>query len=261
MDKKIKIMLDAGHYGKYNRSPVVREYYESVQMWALCELLAEELKNCGFEVGKTRDKIETDLEVTKRGKKAKGYDLFISLHSNAVAPGGSEKTDRVCVYAAFDGINGSHRLASALAVGISDLMGTSGGYVKTRKSDNGDREYYGVLRGARSVGCPLYYLIEHSFHTNARAAKWLLDKSNLVSLARMEAKVIAGYFGAENREVKGDVDGSGELDQADIVLIKRHIVGSRELSEEQKAAADINRDGKIDIADYTAVKRMIHKKQ
>ena len=30
-----KICLDAGHYAKYNRSPVVPEYYESVMNWKL----------------------------------------------------------------------------------------------------------------------------------------------------------------------------------------------------------------------------------
>ena len=32
---KIKICIDAGHYGKYNRSPVVPEYYESDMVWKL----------------------------------------------------------------------------------------------------------------------------------------------------------------------------------------------------------------------------------
>ena len=85
MKKKIKIMLDAGHYGLYNRSPVVPEYYESVQMWKLKDYLKEELlKYQDFVVGETREKQEADLEVTRRGRKAEGYDLLLSLHSNAV---------------------------------------------------------------------------------------------------------------------------------------------------------------------------------
>lgn len=31
----IKICLDAGHYGKYNRSPAVKTYYESDMNWKL----------------------------------------------------------------------------------------------------------------------------------------------------------------------------------------------------------------------------------
>ena len=40
----MKICLDAGHYGKYNRSKVVPEYYESEMNWKLHNYLAEELK-------------------------------------------------------------------------------------------------------------------------------------------------------------------------------------------------------------------------
>ncbi|MBO5869433.1 MAG: N-acetylmuramoyl-L-alanine amidase, partial [Clostridia bacterium] len=169
----MKIMLDAGHYGYANQSPVVPEYYESRRMWVLCEYLAEELAVYGFEVFKTRDDIDVDRAIVARGEMAKGCDLFLSIHSNAVGNYGNEKIDRVDVYAAYDNLNNSHELAKLLAVAIADCMGVSGGAVQTRKSENGDWEYYGVLRGARSVGCPLFYILEHSFHTNTYATKWL----------------------------------------------------------------------------------------
>ena len=51
-----KICLDAGHYGKYNRSPIVPEYYESERMWKLTELLAAALTKRGVTVVKTRTK-------------------------------------------------------------------------------------------------------------------------------------------------------------------------------------------------------------
>ena len=31
----VKICIDAGHYGKYNRSPAVKDYYESDMVWKL----------------------------------------------------------------------------------------------------------------------------------------------------------------------------------------------------------------------------------
>ena len=136
---------------------------------AICEYLAEELSFYGFEVFKTRDDLEKDLPVVKRGEMAKGCDLFLSLHSNAVDGEKNEYIDRVHVFGAYDNLNNSHELAKILADAINECMGTSGGYVSTRKSDEGEREYYGVLRGARSVGCPLFYIVEHSFHTNKAA--------------------------------------------------------------------------------------------
>lgn len=198
-----KICLDAGHYGKkYNRSPVVEEYYESEMNWKLHLMLKKYLEGYGFEVITTRAEQGEDPELYDRGKTAEGCDLFLSLHSNAAYSSGdpeakrkaNEKVDRVDVYATLDGR--AHDLAKRLADKIAEVMGTDqGGYVKTRKGNSGG-EYYGVLRGAAAVDVP-GMLIEHSFHTNARAAKWLLDDANLDNLARAEAEILAEYFGME----------------------------------------------------------------
>lgn len=251
-----KIIVDAGHYGNKNISPVVPQYCESKQMWRLQELLVEELLKYGFEAEATRENQEKDLEVTLRGKKAKGADLFLSLHSNAVPHGGSQKTDRVSVYAPYDGKNGSFELGALLASSVAELMEVSdGGFVKTRKSQKGDWEYYGVMRGADSVGCPLYFILEHSFHTNPRACHWLLEDKNLKRLAALEAGIIADRFGVEQKRVFGDVNQNGVLDSGDYFLLKRAILGTVELTEEQMEAADVNGDGKLSAADYTMIKR------
>lgn len=251
-----KIMLDAGHYGKRNQSPVVPTYYESVQMFKLCELLAEELSLYGFEVLKTRKRQEKDLDVVKRGKMAKGCDLFISLHSNATGNGEGNGTDRVSVYAPYDGINASHGLARLLANVVSECMGVEKSYVKTRKSEKGDYEYYGVMRGARQVGCPLYYIVEHSFHTNKRAAEWLMDDGNLKRLAIAEAAAIALYFGLQ-KYIPGDVNADGLINIYDAVLIKRAIMDTVRLTEEQRKRADLNGDGRINTYDYIAIKKKL----
>lgn len=217
-------------------------------MWVLCEYLAEELMKYGFEVGKTRTDAESDLPVVKRGKMAEGFDLFLSLHSNAA---NDPSVDRVDVYAAYDNLNGSHVLALQFAEAIAKLMGVSGGRVKTRKSERGDWEYYGVLRGARSVGCPLFYIVEHSFHTNEASALWLLEDENLRRLAVAEAAVIAGYYGVSKL---GDVDGNGELDMFDLMLIKNAVLGGSVLTEQQKTAADADKNGEIDMYDYLSAK-------
>ena len=64
----------------------------------------------------------------------------------------------------------------------------------TRLSDNdrnGDGilndEWYGVMFGAKSVGTPAI-LMEHSFHTNTRSAKWLLNEDNLKNLLMQKLK-------------------------------------------------------------------------
>ena len=137
------------------------------------------------------------------------------------------------------------------------MYGRDGGQMQDAQGQNG--EYYGVLRGASNVGCPLYYIIEHSFHTNERAAKWLLDEENLARLARVEAAVIAIYFGIKREYPLGDVDMNGVLDVYDIALIKSAYFGTVKLTDEQKRLADINTDGVIDVFDYLeATKRYMN---
>lgn len=192
----VKICLDAGHYGKYNQSPCNKAYYESEAMWKLTEHLKEELltyKDC--EVITTRTDQTKDLALYSRGQKAKGCDLFISNHSNAVGSGKNDTVDYVVVYRSYKNKNNADILAMKLARAIAETMGTKQApRTATRKSDNGEREYYGVLRGADDAGCPLFYIIENSFHTNSRSTEWLLKEENLRRLAQTQAKVIAKYF-------------------------------------------------------------------
>lgn len=85
-----------------------------------------------------------------------------------------------------------------------------GGQIIQRICDrNGDglvaEEYYGVLYGARCAGtCGV--ILEHSFHTNTRSVRWLLDDDNLRRLAWTEAEWLASYFGmTKQEEVKEEV--------------------------------------------------------
>lgn len=191
-----KICLDAGHVGsKYNQSPVVKTYYESAMVWALHLKLKAQLEARGFQVVTTRASIDTDLGVYERGTASKGCDVFISLHSNAC---GTESVDYPVVYRAYDNKNDVDTLALKLAKKVGELMGTTqAGRTATRKNSSGG-EYYGVLRGARAVGTPYYMLIEHSFHTNTKATKWLSKDANLDKLAVAEADILAEFFGMES---------------------------------------------------------------
>lgn len=191
-----KICLDAGHVGsKYNQSPVVKTYYESAMVWALHLKLKTQLEARGFQVVTTRASIDTDLGVYERGTASKGCDVFISLHSNAC---GTESVDYPVVYRAYDNKNNVDTLALKLAKKVGELMGTTqAGRTATRKNSSGG-EYYGVLRGARAVGTPYYMLIEHSFHTNTKATKWLSEDANLDKLAVAEADILAEFFGMES---------------------------------------------------------------
>lgn len=208
---KIKICLDAGHVGsKYNQSPVVKTYYESAMVWKLHLKLKAELETRGFEVITTRADIDTDLGVYERGAASKGCNVFISLHSNACS---TESVDYPVVYRAYDNLNDVDVLALQIAKKIGELMGTNqAGRTATRKNSAGG-EYYGVLRGARAVGAPFYMLIEHSFHTNTAATKWLSVDANLDKLAVAEAELLADYFGVNDTpktEIMGEAHATAQ---------------------------------------------------
>lgn len=192
----VRICLDAGHVGsRYNQSPVVKTYYESTMVWKLHLKLKAQLEARGFEVMTTRVNIDTNLGVYERGTASKGCDVFLSLHSNAC---GTESVDYPVVYRAYDNKNNVDALALKIAKKVGELMGTAqAGRTATRKNSSGG-EYYGVLRGARAVGTPYYMLIEHSFHTNTKATKWLSEDANLDKLAVAEADILAEFFGMES---------------------------------------------------------------
>lgn len=173
-----KIMLDPGHAGShFNASPVIPGYYESNFTWKFAGKLKAALEQRGFEVGLTRQSKDDDPELTERGRRAKGYDLFVSLHSNAAA---SEAPDAPwLIHFSPDPLRAeivakSESVARALGNVVSETMGVGAPYYYTKTVDfdrdgNGmiADEYYGVLFGAKSVGVP-GIIIEHSFHTNKK---------------------------------------------------------------------------------------------
>ena len=208
-NKKPIVCIDAGHFGKRNRSPVAPEYYESEMNWKLHKDLQKELENYGIEVITTRESQQKDLSLLSRGKASRGCDLFLSIHSNAC---NDPLVDRAVVIVQTDGRG--EELGKKLASCIRDVMQTTDPCkVTTRKGVGG--EYYGVLRGAAQVGT-MGMILEHSFHTNPRAAKWLLVDENLRELARAEAKIIAEYFGvlAEKNTITNRLDFAEEFDEA-----------------------------------------------
>lgn len=188
----LKICLDAGHFGKQNNNPKISPvYWESLMAWDLHLMLMEELeKYNGVTVITTRVDETKDLGLEARGKKARGCDLFISLHSNACD---TESVDRpVVIYPVSGKCKG---LAERLAGAVRMVMQTNDPwrtYQQWNSAHNAD--YYGVIRGAASVGVP-GLIIEHSFHTNTRAAKWLQSAANLRKLAEAEAEVLAVEYG------------------------------------------------------------------
>ena len=199
----MKILLDAGHYGDYqNMSPCQTNprYYESTMTWKLHLRLKIALEKLGFEVGVTRKKKDQDLPVYERGQMAKGYDLFLSLHSTACAPAdGSfspvENVDRPVIIYPLSSGDDQRRIANRLGNCVEMTMGTQ--HYQLFQLEYPGRpgvDYYGVIRGAVEAGCKNAFIVEHSFHTCTRSVEWLLKDANLQAMANAEAAAIAELF-------------------------------------------------------------------
>lgn len=207
MDQKPIVCLDAGHYGKYNRAPAVPEYYESDIAWTLHLLLKKQLEQRGITVTTTRAEKAKDLALVDRGKKSKGADLFLSLHSNAAS---TQTPDWVVGICFVKDVNSqlderSNQIAAALSEAVAKVMGvkfqlTAKASSKDRDGDGRMDDHYGVLRGAYSVGTP-GVILEHGFHTHEATARWLLEEKNLEKLAEAEAEVIAAWFDLEEEKL------------------------------------------------------------
>ena len=189
----MKICLDAGHGAWDNRSPAVERYYEGNRMFEYQRFLKKALEAYGIEVLCTRSSVEDDPSLFERGTMAKGCDLFLSLHSNAVGGNANESVDYVRVYYPVSG-NGK-ALAQALSEVIASAMGTrQSPQILVRWNSAKNADYYGVIRYSANVGVT-GMILEHSFHTNTRMTTWLLDDENLKRLAAAEAAAIAEHYG------------------------------------------------------------------
>lgn len=203
-NEKPRILLDPGHdKARYNQG-AVPGYWEGGRMWRLYQLLRPALEKRGFIVGGTKSKCDQALSVTQRGRMAKGYDLLLSLHSNAC---GDPAVDRpVGIYLVDDNCGpideDSRVLSKLLSSTVASVMGTKGKAEQYSRKSDLDRDhdglrnddYYGVLHSAHQAGVAAL-ILEHSFHTNPQAAAWLLDDDNLAKLAEAEADALAKHYG------------------------------------------------------------------
>ncbi|MGL6217266.1 MAG: N-acetylmuramoyl-L-alanine amidase family protein, partial [Lacrimispora sphenoides] len=195
----MKICLDAGHNGKYNKSPADGRYFESDMVWKLHLMLKRYLEEYGIQVITTRTDQATDRALYGRGTASAGYNLFVSLHSNATGSGLNNSVDYPVSYCGINGRADNIGLLLAKAVQVT-MQTKQAARIEHRAGSNGD--YYGVLRGATAVGTPAL-ILEHSFHTNAVATAWLLNDANLERLVKAEADVIAAHYGIQKEKKTG----------------------------------------------------------
>lgn len=200
----MKIILDPGH-GQYgNRYPANPAYYEGTQMYLLANYLKAELEAYDkTEVILTRTRLQDDPALASRGNMARGADVFLSLHSNAIGSIGTTAVKGVEIYYTMVNPAPNKALADKLMDTIAKSMNTPKRFATTKGMPNDPkRDYFQVVRSAAAVGCPIAMLIEHGYHTNAEDTACLVKADNLRALAKAEAETIATHFGLHKAEQK-----------------------------------------------------------
>ena len=79
----------------------------------------------------------------------------------------------------------------------------------------------------------------------------LYDYSGLYDIDNLSAKIREFYLPA------GDINGDGEVDAVDYILLKKLILGTLEPSPEQEKRMDVNGDGETDARDYILLKKIV----
>lgn len=188
----LKIMLDPGHgAGKaHNRGFVNIPNFNysnegDCNFYYANNFLKPELEKYGITVGMTRKNINDNPNLYQRGRMAKGYDLLISLHSNAVS-GIATGTE---IWDSTNHKESIKPLTDKLTLTISKAIDTNNRGTKYRKNNSGSN-YYGILR----YGLAKHnFIIEHAFHDNyTDCSKYV---KALPEIAKATARVIAEYFG------------------------------------------------------------------
>ncbi|MFT3952438.1 MAG: leucine-rich repeat protein [Oscillospiraceae bacterium] len=195
---QIKITLDPGHVDGYNQFGYYAGVSEGTQMWKLSVYLKAELESYGFVVVTTRPDIDDNPDLDVRGTLAgkNGSDLFISLHSNAVAGATRSSASGVEIYYSMSDAAANKVFANKLGSAAASAMGIEFDGSKTRTyPGTSGVDYYGVIRYAATTGCKAAFLIEQGYHTSAKDSAFLVSSEKLKTLAKAEAKAIAQYYG------------------------------------------------------------------
>lgn len=206
----MKICLDPGHYGSNFNPGITAGYVESNFTWAYYLLMRGILESkYGIEVVGTRDckedypkKPNGDDDLQERGKRSKGCDLFISIHSNAAVDELTKKPkpEINSVFTHWSVRSGGKELACKIGEILTEFFREEWGdcqdptmyAVESKKYPGYD--YYGVLKGAAKVEVPAI-IVEHSFHTNPRYCEWAMVEGNIDRMAEVECDAIAEFYG------------------------------------------------------------------
>lgn len=187
----LKVKMDPGHgYGpQHNRGALCFNEGDNNYLYSL--ILKEELeKYAGVTIDSTRKDIKDNPTLAERAASGKGYDLFLSIHSNAISGNQSVKGTEV-----FDSVEKPNKLlAKAICDATAELFQHNNRGVKYREGQPG-WNWYAVLRKNEAKSS---MIIENGFHSNKNDCQFFKD--NHKKIAEVQALVIANYYGLKRKD-------------------------------------------------------------
>lgn len=133
----------------------------------------------------------------------------------------------------------------SMAVGKA-MKGMLVGGVNSALEDPAAKAY---LKNEPAAKC--YVDNAESYSTNEITIYWNSPLTYLFSLTESKSDVPVG--------IKGDVNGDGAVNVADIVLLQKYLLGKEQLTAEQAAAANVLDDSDLDCFDLVVLRQIVLK--
>lgn len=180
-------------------------------------------------------------------------DYYIALHSNA--SGSNPKTGKATGACAFYHINypRSKEIAAQVVTALNRICPIKSNRAKQPAVYAQDIDVnLGELREPASKGiCPA--LIEVEFHDREDGARWIVE--NKAQIAKAIVSGISKALNFKLKQVKGDVNGDGEVNSLDAAQVLKYDANLIDLSDEQKVRSDVNGDGEVNSLDAAKILR------
>lgn len=175
----MKIMLDPGHGAgrAHNRGSLIGNEGDNNRRMA--KILGDKLKAAGHTVGYTT-LADGDMSLKARGQKAVGYDMLLSVHSNAGRARGTELWTHVNTK--------NNDQFKKMSAAIANALNIPNRGVKQRRNSRGGN-YYGILAWSAITNAAI---IEFCFHDNLEDVKAYTNGMDKAAAAIVETLGWAG---------------------------------------------------------------------
>lgn len=189
----MKIILSAGHGAGKDHNRGALYYNEGDNNYYYSLELKKELETYeGVVVDLVRKNINDNPSLAERSAMGKGYDLYCSIHSNAVDNSSVRGTE------VWDSVEKPNKaLAKAICDATAVLFNHNNRGVKYKEGQPG-YNWYGELRFNKAKSA---MIVENGFHTNAQDC--IFFKNNHKKLSEVQATAIANHYGLRKKSASG----------------------------------------------------------